>query len=164
MDGDTNRIPRLILVDANAIAHIAKWSMKNLSFEDKATGVIFGFFNHIIKFAELFESNRFIFAWDSGTSFRKIFYEDYKANRNTKNEEQQELDEIAYPQFEALKREILPTFGFKHIFSQHGHEADDIIASVCKHDRHHRITIISTDKDMFQLIDEHQHVYDPRAK
>jgi len=155
----------LIVVDANAIAHIAKHSMKNLSFEDKGTGVIFGFFNHIIKLAELFESNRFIFAWDSETSFRKLFYSDYKANRGDKNEEQKELDAIAYPQFEALRKEILPAFGFKHNFSQYGHEADDIIASVCKHSEiHQSIIIVTSDKDIFQLITKHRHVYTPGPK
>lgn len=145
--------PKLILVDSHAVAHRAKHSMKGLSYDEKATGVIFGFLNTVLDLAEKFKTTKFIFAWDTRKNFRKEICSSYKSKIYTKTPEQIELDQIARPQFITLRNEILPRIGFKNIFYVPGYEADDVIASIVKDNQQYQIIVSSKDQDLYQLLD-----------
>jgi DNA polymerase-1 len=142
-----------------------KHGMTDLSFHEKKVGVIFGFLRQLLSLAKKFESNRFVFAWDSRSSVRSQFFPEYKGRRKKeKTLEEKELDDIAYSQFNALQYEILAEIGFLNSFSQEGYEADDIIASIVRCNNKEKIVIISTDEDLYQLLSENVTIYSIRKK
>ena len=111
-----------------------------------------------------FDSNHFVFAWDSQESKRKKQYPEYKAHRNQpKNREEEYLDEISYEQFDALRTSVLPGLGFKHNYVFRGYEADDIIASIVKNTHFETNTVVTTDSDLYQLLG-HCNIFNPRTK
>lgn len=154
------------VIDSSCICHIAKHTMKGLSTNEMYTGVVFGFLHHVLKFSNVLDTNRFVFAWDSKKNFRRTMFPDYKIGRRTlvKTEEQEELDDITYPQFSELRVRTLPNMGFKHVYIQTGYEADDIIASVVKSNPNHDLTIVSDDTDLYQLLSPNCQIYHPRSK
>jgi len=93
-----------------------------------------------------------IFDYSSQT-FRKDIYPQYKANRT-------EPPEDLIPQF-GLIRQATRAFNLPCI-EKEGFEADDIIATyACQAARAGiNVTIISSDKDLMQLVDDHVSMYD----
>lgn len=159
---------RPIIVDANNWCY-KQWHAfgDKLSHDEELTGILWGFFHQIILIAEQFKSNRFVFCWDSRKNLRKLEYprkvvvrdgmeiiEGYKANRET-DAPDEDIKGI-FDQFNMLREELLPAFGFKNVFMQTGIEADDIMASLVINNDWadgERPVIVSTDKDLFQLLD-----------
>ena len=145
-----------ILVDCNNVAYIAHYSSGELSVDDIRTGVIFGFLRTVFSIADRFDTNQFIFCWDSKQSFRKKIYPEYKAKRRER-EQQMTREELvglreARLQFVALRRYVLPYMGFGNVFMRVGYEADDLIADVVKRNREETFCIISSDNDLYQLL------------
>ena len=89
----------------------------------------------------------------SSTTFRNEIYPEYKANRP-------DLPEDLRPQF-PLTREATRAFNLACIETE-GYEADDIIATLAVRAREAggRVTIISSDKDLMQLVDEAVEMFD----
>lgn len=146
-------MPKTLIIDANYYCNSAKHAMRDLSYEDQETGVLFGFFIHMLKLASHFNTGDFVFCWDSRKSLRKMRYDWYKErNKSERTEEQKMLDEIAFPQFDILREEILPELGFLNNFQQVGYEADDLIASIVQNVEGDFV-ICTSDEDMFQLLD-----------
>ena len=145
-------MPRII-IDCHGLGYRSLYSMGSLSHQSKKTGVIFGFLSEIIKLAEKFDTNQFIFCWDSRHSYRKEIEPEYKAHRGDMPELQKVEIAQAHIQFDLLRNEILPAMGFKNIFLQSGYEADDLIAWItyrCPND----YLIVTGDNDLFQLLKE----------
>jgi DNA polymerase-1 len=140
--------------------------MKGLKWKEMETGVVFGFMQHIIKLAKKFDTNKFVFAWDSRRSFRRNIYARYKRQRHfrQKTAEEQQLDQLTFPQFSLLRRNIIPKLGFKNNYIQTGLEADDIIASITHNNHPKRFTIVSTDTDLYQLLSKSCSFYSPLKK
>ena len=143
-----------VVIDSQYLCYVNKFAMsKGLSYKGKNTEIIFGFLRHINELARKFETNKFIFCWDSRSSLRKQIYPEYKANRRVdQSEEDKELDQMAYQQFNELKDIVLPKFGFKNIFYKNGYESDDIIAWIVK-ENPGRYIVVASDNDLFQLLD-----------
>ena len=122
-------------------------------------GAVVGFCNMIFKFIE--EENgpdapthaAVVFDY-SGTTFRNAIYAQYKANRPPAPEE-------LVPQF-PLTREATRAFNLACI-EEEGFEADDIIATLATRAREAggRVTIISSDKDLMQLVGNGVEMLDP---
>jgi DNA polymerase-1 len=93
-----------------------------------------------------------IFDYSSAT-FRKQIYPEYKANRSAPPED-------LIPQF-GLIREATRAFNLPCIEIE-GFEADDIIATYARQAEAAgaEVTIISSDKDLMQLVTERVHMYD----
>ncbi len=148
----------LLILDANFLAHRSKHAMKNqgLSHERQKTEVIFNFMQGLYMLAERFSPRVWAFTWDSRKNYRKGIYPEYKAGRHSseKTQEEIDLDEISYPQFTRLRREIIPDLGFQNNFIQTGYEGDDIIASiVLKYKKQFgNAMIAASDQDLFQLL------------
>ncbi|MDD9798073.1 MAG: DNA polymerase I, partial [Alphaproteobacteria bacterium] len=89
----------------------------------------------------------------SGRSFRNDIFPDYKANRA-------EAPEDLVPQF-PLIREAVKAFGVAQ-FELEGFEADDLIASYATQAAKSgaRVTIVSSDKDLMQLVTPHINMLD----
>jgi len=121
--------------------------------------VIFGFLQKIFTLSKKFHSTDFIFCWDSRKSYRKLIYPEYKANREKKRQESTDQEKkdmkMAFDQFTELRRVILPKLGFNNVFMQAGYEADDLIAkAVQDNDNKYHTIVVSTDQDMYQLLDQ----------
>ncbi|MBU2685697.1 MAG: hypothetical protein KKF27_20840 [Gammaproteobacteria bacterium] len=156
----------LIIMDSNYICHMRKHTMGNLSHEEMATGVIFGFLQTVLAVIERFQSRRIAFAWDSRISKRKVLFPDYKLMRHKdKTPEEIEQDKIAYRQFGQLRKKVLPQLGFNNIFVQTGYEADDIIASLVESQNgSEEICIVGSDNDLYQLLKPNVFMYHPSTK
>lgn len=104
-----------------------------------------------------------ICAWDGGKSaFRKALYPDYKGQRERKRLLESDEEKQHYIDFVNQMRIIdnfLPDFGVHSIKVRH-YEADDIIYYLVSHTIE-PIVIVSTDKDMLQLVNSHVAVWSP---
>jgi len=155
----------MILVDANAICHQCKHAMGHLSWNDKKVGVMFGFLGQLLSLSKTFETNRFIFAWDSRESLRTKIFPDYKkTRRRDKTDEEKQLDAIAYDQFDILRKEIIPQIGFANSFMVEGFEADDLIASITFTNPGKDFIIVSADEDLYQLLTDNVRMYSTKKK
>ena len=146
----------VLVIDSNYIAHRVFFKMGNLSYNEKMTGIIFGFLRSVLDLHERFKPSEIAFCWDSTKSYRKVLYPDYKGNRGSVDRTEEEIQDrnVAYYQFDELQEDILPRLGFVNIFSQNGIEADDLIAQiVIDHFVDKRHIIVSSDNDLFQLLD-----------
>ena len=89
----------------------------------------------------------------SEETFRKEIYPDYKGTRR-------EMPDELKPQF-PLMREAVRAFGLEPV-EKEGYEADDIIATYAKEAKATgaEVLIISSDKDLMQLVGDHVEFYD----
>lgn len=158
----------IVLVDSNYVCHYSMHAGKGLSFRGSSTGVIFNFLRQVYILAKKFESNRFVFAWDSRKSIRRIRYGEYKQKprdqQHEKTPEERQAEAIAFSQFEKIREEVLPKMGFKNNFLQVGHEGDDIMASVCFDNPDEKIAMISADHDLYQLLTSKHFLYNLRNR
>jgi DNA polymerase-1 len=136
-----------------------------LSTNQLRTEVVFQFTIQLLNYAKRFETDKFIFCWDSKHSKRKKIFEDYKAKRhNDKTAEDKRFDELTYPQFDELRFNVIPDMGFKNTFLQAGLEADDLFASILTHNQFdEKPIIVSRDGDLYQLLDWCD-MFDPTSK
>lgn len=157
---------RLIL-DCHGLCHRVKAASQKytLSHEEKRTEIIFNFLQEILKYATLYETNQFIFAWDSRQRLRYAIYPDYKKkDKVEKTQEELEEDEISFLQFSEIRRDVLPMLGFQFNYVQTGIEADDLIASVVENNKETNFIIISSDNDLYQLLSENVSIHSPFTK
>ena len=93
-----------------------------------------------------------VFCCDGKNNWRKTVYEHYKANRKKDREEnKQNIDwQALFTALENIKEELRDNFPYK-VINGVGCEADDIIATYCKHYTDEEILIVSSDKDFIQL-------------
>ena len=121
-------------------------------------GAVSGFCNMLYKLLEdtkdEFEPTHLAVIFDaSGKTFRNDIYPAYKAHRPPPPED-------LVPQF-ALIRDAVRAFGVPSI-EMMGYEADDLIATYARQAAANgaRVTIVSSDKDLMQLIDDRTDMLD----
>lgn len=156
-----------LIIDCNNLCHIAKHAMRGLSFEDRDTGVIFGFLNSLLQLYKRFDYDvRFLFAWDSNHSLRVEQYPQYKlkrkATRAEKSEEDRRYDVLARKQMNLLQKHILPTMGFRNVWMFLGYESDDVMALFARKVKEG--VLVTTDHDLFQCIDGRVSLFNPITK
>lgn len=157
----------VLIIDSNFLCYQAKFTMPKLtSIDDIPTEITFGFLNRILFLAKEFRTNQFIFCWDSKTNKRKELFFDYKAKRRAELAPEERLEmRASYDQFTAIRRTVLPAFGFTNNFVQKGYESDDLIANIVKHPklREFERIVVSSDEDLFQLLDN-CHMFSPTKR
>ena len=112
------------------------------------TNALYGFINMMNKIINEENPNYILVAFDKGKTFRHDKYVDYKAGRN-------ETPDDLKLQFPKAK-ELLTAMGIKY-YEIDNYEADDIIGTVSKvvdEEDEFIATIISSDKDLLQLISD----------
>lgn len=144
---------KVILVDGNNLlfrSYYATAYQGTIMRNSKGfpTNALYGFINMISKIIKEEEPKYILVAFDKGKTFRHDKYDTYKAGRV-------EMPEDLKQQFPKAK-EVLDAMGIKH-FEIDNYEADDIIGTVAKIvdlEDEFIATIISSDKDLLQLISD----------
>lgn len=148
---------KVILVDGNNLlfrSYYATAYSGNLMKNSKGfpTNGLFGFVNMMNKIIHEENPNYILVAFDIGKTFRHEKYDDYKGGRD---ETPNDL-KIQFP----VAKEILKAMGICYLEVQ-GYEADDIIGTYAKlidDNRDYEGVIVSSDKDLLQLISNHNTV------
>ena len=151
---------KLILIDGSGYIFRAFHAIKPLTRSDGTpVNAVFGFSNMLMKLLEdlLTKSDKELIAviFDAGRlTFRNDIYPEYKANRD-------ETPEDLIPQFDLI-RDATRAFNIACV-DMPGFEADDLIATYAKHAKQQglKVTIVSADKDLMQLVDEDVQMLDP---
>jgi len=117
-------------------------------------GAVYGFTNMLIKLLANLDVSHIAVVFDAGSkTFRNDLFSGYKANRPPCPEELIPQFSIIREAAEALNLLILEKVGF---------EADDLIATVAKQASREdfEVVIVSSDKDLMQLVDGQVTMYD----
>lgn len=158
------RITWLVL-DVSYLAYRAFYSTGDLQHRGTPTGVLFGLFRDLKVLERRFNTEHFVFCFDSGVPLRESIYPTYKSNHKTRGRlpgEELQLRDLK-KQMDLLRTKYLKEMGYKNVFHQKGYEADDIIASVINNLRTREDAIIvSGDHDLFQLLGPGIVFYNPR--
>ncbi len=152
------------LVDGSGYIFRAYYALPPLSRKSDGlpTGAVSGFCSMLFKLLEDARSDNsknkpthFAVIFDSARkNFRNEIYSDYKANRA-------EAPEDLAPQFEYIRKSVeafnLPSIELLN------YEADDLIATYANQivDAGAKVTIISSDKDLMQLVSNKVRLFDP---
>lgn len=149
--------PHLTIIDGYGFVFRAYHSLPPLTRPSDQTpiGAVYGFLSMLLKLLDNEKLQYIAVAFDSGKkSFRHEDYAEYKANRPPPPDD-------LIPQFPML-RELTEIFHIP-VVEAPGYEADDLIATYTKLARSQGmdVHIISSDKDLMQLIDDHVHLVDP---
>lgn len=146
----------LTLIDGSGFIFRAYHTMPPLTNpEGTPVGAVYGFTNMLMRYMEKQQTDAVLVVFDaSRDTFRNRLYDKYKANRDDPPED-------LVPQF-ALTRESAKALGLP-IAEVKDVEADDVIASYCKTacEQGIEVTIVSSDKDLMQLVTDCVSMYDP---
>ena len=152
------------LIDGSGYIFRAYYALPPLSRKSDGlpTGAVSGFCSMLFKLLEdsrsddsIHKPTHFAVIFDSARkNFRNEIYKDYKANRS-------EAPEDLAPQFEYIRKSVkafnLPSIELLN------YEADDLIATYAKKitSAGAKVTVISSDKDLMQLVSNKIRMYDP---
>jgi len=152
------------LIDGSGYIFRAYYALPPLSRKSDGlpTGAVSGFCSMLFKLLEdvkkgegKFKPTHFAVIFDSARkNFRNEIFKEYKANRA-------EAPDDLVPQFEYIRKAV-EAFSLPSIEMQN-YEADDLIATYTKKalERGDTVTIVSSDKDLMQLLQKGVRLYDP---
>lgn len=143
----------IVLVDGNSTLYRAYFAIRGLSTSKGfPTNAIYGFVQTINKIEKEFKPEAISVAFDvAKKTFRNEIYKEYKAGRPP-------MPEDLIIQIPKIK-EFLKLKGIQ-IWEFENYEADDLIATVAsKYSEKEKVLIVSSDKDLFQLIGENIMIY-----
>ena len=152
------------LIDGSGYIFRAYYALPPLSRKSDGlpTGAVSGFCSMLFKLLEdsrsddsMHKPTHFAVIFDSARkNFRNDIYSEYKANRS------EAPDDLA-PQFEYIRKSV-KAFNLPSI-ELINYEADDLIATYAKQivDAGAKVTVISSDKDLMQLVSDSVRLYDP---
>lgn len=149
---DKNPRGPLILIDGSSWLYRAFHVLPPLTNSaGEPTGAIYGMTNMLRKFLREYEADRVVVVFDPrGPTFRNELFADYKANRPPVPEE-------LSAQFEGI-RNIIVALGLP-LLQVPGVEADDVIGTLAGREPG-EVLIVTSDKDMAQLVDERVNLLD----
>jgi DNA polymerase-1 len=142
-------VPALFLIDGNSLVYRAFFALPEsiATSTGEPTNAIFGFASMLVKLITEYGMTPTIVAWDAGTSGRTEAYPEYKAQRRSRPD----LLREQWPAFEPL----VEAFGYRNARVE-GFEADDVLATIAQRaiEQGIAVSIVTGDRDAFQLIDE----------
>ena len=152
------------LIDGSGYIFRAYYALPPLSRKSDGlpTGAVSGFCSMLFKLLEdarsddsIHKPTHFAVIFDSARkNFRNDIYSEYKANRS-------EAPEDLAPQFDYIRKSV-KAFNLPSI-EMLNYEADDLIATYSKKivEAGAKVTVISSDKDLMQLVSKNVRLYDP---
>ncbi|MFA4889007.1 MAG: DNA polymerase I [Candidatus Omnitrophota bacterium] len=147
---------QLVLIDATAFCYRAFFALKGLSTSfGQPTNAVYGFINILNKVLKEKKPDYLGICFDvSRDTFRQKKFAAYKIQRAP-------MPDDLKSQIPLIK-EVVRAFGLL-ICEKEGFEADDIIAALAGKAKAAGLftTIVSSDKDILQLVDEHTLVFSP---
>ena len=153
---------KLVLIDGNSIMNRAFYGImgsKMLTTKDgKYTNAVYGFLAIMFKILDDIQPEYLAVAFDMrGKLKRKELFEGYKANRHGMPDELAEQMPII--------KEILKAMNID-IIEKEGYEGDDILGTLAKYGEKQglEVTILSGDRDTFQLASDNITIRIPRTK
>ncbi len=153
---------KLVLIDGNSIMNRAFYGImgnKILTSKDgKYTNAIYGFLAIMFKIVEDLNPEYMAVAFDlKGPTARHELYEGYKANRKGMPNELAEQMPIIKDILHAMNIDVI---------EKQGYEGDDILGTIAKYGEKQglSVTILSGDRDTFQLASDNITIRIPRTK
>ena len=147
---------RLMLVDGSGYIFRAYHALPSLSRSDGTpVGAVRGFTSMLLRLVDDHPDDDIAVIFDpKGGNFRNDIFPEYKANRDGPPED-------LIPQF-PLVRDATRAFNLPCL-EQTGFEADDLIATYATlaSAQRREVLIVSSDKDLMQLVDERVSMWDP---
>ncbi|MBM3254964.1 MAG: DNA polymerase I, partial [Candidatus Omnitrophica bacterium] len=147
---------KIYLIDATAFCYRAFHAFRALSTSfGQPTNAIYGFMRMLKKIIKDKKPDYLAACFDvSRDTFRQKKFKDYKIQRPAMP------DELS-SQIPLIKQ-IIRAQGLA-IFEKEGFEADDIIATITRRSKEQglSVVIVSSDKDILQLVDENTQVFSP---
>jgi len=146
----------LYLIDGNSYVYRAFYAIKGLTnSKGFPTNAIYGFTNMLLKILREKKPDGIVVSFDSPVpTERHRMFEAYKAQRpETPGELVRQLPHI---------RKMITAFNIK-IFEVPGYEADDLLCTIAKRAEQEgaNVFIVTSDKDMLQIVGERIKIYDP---
>ena len=149
---------KLLLIDGHSILSRAFYGMPMLTdSEGRHLNGVYGFLTIMFKVIDDEGADHFAVAFDvSRKTFRNDIYPEYKGTRKPMPEELHEQIPVIQ---EVLKAMNIP------IMTMEGYEADDILGTVAKRAQAEgiEVTVLSGDRDLLQLADEHIKISIPKT-
>ncbi len=145
----------IFLVDGSGYIFRAYFALPPLTHNGMPVGAVLGFSSMLMKMLKDLNAPYIAVIFDAAKkNFRYDIYDEYKANR-------EEAPEDLIPQF-PLFRKAAEAFGIPALEVE-GYEADDLIATYarCAREQGRKVTIVGTDKDLMQLVNDDVRLYDP---
>lgn len=144
------------MIDATAFCYRAFYALKGLSTSfGQPTGAVYGFVKILNKTLKEMKPRFLAACFDvSRDTFRQKRFAEYKIQRPP-------MPDGLLSQIPLIK-EIIQAYGIT-ILQKEGYEADDVIASLARfaEEKGLSITIVSSDKDLLQLVDQDTVVFSP---
>jgi DNA polymerase-1 len=148
--------PLLHLVDGTGLVHRSFFAVRGLSTKTgQPTGAIYGFINTIRALMGIEQPTHFVVTFDvSGSTSREEAFPEYKAHRPKMDEDLASQLPFIDKACEVLRLPVVTARGF---------EADDVIATLARQavERGFDVVIITSDKDLLQLVSDHVSVLAP---
>jgi len=147
---------KLILIDGSSFLYRAYYGMKPLHAPSgEPVQAVYGFCRMIKKLINQFKPEQMVLVWDSkGKTVRHELYPEYKATRQSPPNDlfEQKKHITKFADLIALAQ-----------VEQSGVEADDSIYSLAKDfaKKDYDILVITSDKDLYQLLNESVTIFDP---
>ena len=153
---------KIVLIDGNSILNRAFYGIMGskmlMTPDGRYTNAVYGFLNILFKVLEDIEPEYLMVAFDlKAPTARHKLYEGYKATRKgMPNELAQQLP---------ILKDILESMNI-HIIEKEGYEADDVLGTIAKKAEKEKfdVTIVSGDRDTFQLTSNNIKVRIPHTK
>jgi DNA polymerase-1 len=141
---------KLLLVDGNSMVfrafYATIYTRPMITSFGQPTNAVFGFANMVNKALQMLKPDAILFAFDSGKkTFRHHQFPQYKGTRK-------ELPQELIDQFQLI-RQYLDASNYPRI-EVDGYEADDIIGTMAVRYPQWQTTILTSDRDLLQLIDD----------
>jgi DNA polymerase-1 len=148
----------ILAIDFNNVLFGSYYSEKVLNSNGINTNAINVFFYKLKKLKESFNPSYIVIANDLGRSktFRRSLYKPYKANR--KGADEDIINQLKYTS------QILSLMGYPFINNEL-YEADDILGMISKFalDNNMDTILVSTDKDLYQLLNDNTFILSPKS-
>lgn len=150
---------KLVLLDGHSILNRAFYGVPDLTtVQGLHTNAIYGFLNIMFKIIEEEKPDYLAVAFDvKAPTFRHELYKEYKGTRKSMPDELREQVPVM--------KEMLQAMGIL-IMEKPGLEADDILGTFAKRaqDQGLEVALVSGDRDLLQIADEHIKIRIPKTK